>query len=142
MIETNIDDISLEYLGKDFQENLLKAGAIDFFFSSVQMKKGRPGLKISVLSDQAQLEQVSDYILENTTTIGLRYYPVSRSILEREIKEIDTSFGKVSVKFVKKPSGSKFYKIEYDSLQELSRKHNLSLLKLQMELTKELHNVL
>lgn len=138
MIETNIDDHSPEYLGKDFQQELLKAGAIDFFFSPIQMKKGRPGLKISVLSDEKHLDAVNTYILEHTTTIGLRYYPVKRSILEREIVEMDTSLGKVLVKTVKKPSGHSIFKVEYDSLQQLSKLHGMSLLRVQSELHKEL----
>ena len=67
LIETNLDDISVEFLGGDFQQLLLEAGAVDFFFTSVQMKKGRPGLKLSVLTGETQLEAVTDFILEHTS---------------------------------------------------------------------------
>ena len=138
MIETNLDDMPSEYLGAGFQEGLLDAGAIDFFFSSVQMKKGRPGLLLSVLSDSEHLDSVNSYILEHTSTIGVRYYPVQRSILSRSIAEIETSLGKVQVKVVTNPSGLLSWKVEYDSLMELKRRHGLSLLQLQALLGKEL----
>ena len=140
MIETNLDDISVEYLGRDFQQRLLEAGAIDFFLTSVQMKKGRPGVKLSVLSEKKHLESAIKYILEHTTTIGVRYYPVKRSILNRKITEVETSLGKVRVKIVEKPSGTFSYKIEYESLVELGRNHEFSLTQLQTLLNKELLN--
>ncbi len=142
MVETNLDDMPAEYLGNSFQKNLLLSGAIDFFFTSIQMKKGRPALKVSVLCHQDRLEKISDFLLEHTSTIGVRYYPVRRNILDRASQEVDTSFGKVWVKTVVKPSGKTIFKIEYESLLQLSKEHELSILKLQMELNKELMDLL
>ena len=65
MVETNIDDMSAELLGADFQKQLLEIGAIDFYFTQVIMKKGRPGILISVLTSADKVETVSDYLLEN-----------------------------------------------------------------------------
>lgn len=127
VIETNIDDSSSEYLGADFQEDLLRNGATDFFFTPVQMKKGRPGLQLSVLTQQPRLQQTSAFILENTSTIGLRYYPVSRDILERKNREVETPYGRIKVKEVTKPSGRKSHKIEYESLRKLSVRNDLPL---------------
>ncbi len=64
--------MSQELLGGDFQEALLAAGALDFYFTQVMMKKGRPGVLISVFSDRNHLKSVEDFLLENTTTIGVR----------------------------------------------------------------------
>ncbi len=134
VIESNIDDASAEYLGSDFQRQLMDMGATDFFFTPVQMKKGRPGYKISVLASAPNLKKVNAFILENTSTIGLRYYPVQRERLPRRNFEMETKYGTVRVKEVVKPSGSKTHKIEYESLRELSEKHKISIPQLQNEL--------
>ena len=134
VIETNIDDTSSEYLGADFQADLLQSGATDFFFTPVQMKKGRPGLQLSVLTQWGQLKQTSEFILENTSTIGLRYYPVSRDILDRRAYEVETPYGNVQVKEVTKPSGRKSRKIEYGSLRKLSTQNDIPVPQLEQEL--------
>lgn len=134
VIESNLDDVSAELLGNDFQKELFQAGAIDFYFTSVQMKKGRPGQKISVLTDKNNITSVTNYIMEHTTSIGVRYYPVSRNILERNQYELDTKYGKIKVKEVERPSGSRQIKIEYSSLKELSNKTGKSIPQLEYEL--------
>lgn len=134
VIESNIDDASAEYLGSDFQRKLLENGATDFFFTPVQMKKGRPGLKISVMVSEQNLKKVNAFILEHTSTIGVRYYPVQKQRLPRKQFELETKYGVVKVKEVTKPSGSKRHKIEYESLRELSEKHQMSIPQLQNEL--------
>lgn len=126
VIETNIDDSSPEYLGGAFQSDLLRAGATDFSITSATMKKGRSGLTLSVLVQSDHLEAVSDFILENTSTIGVRTYPVARRILERRIVSIETEHGVVEAKEVTTPSGRSRLKIEHDDLWAFSRKAGLS----------------
>ncbi|RKX33070.1 MAG: nickel pincer cofactor biosynthesis protein LarC [Verrucomicrobia bacterium] len=126
VIETNIDDSSPEYLGSAFQSDLLATGAIDFSITSATMKKGRTGLTLSVLVERKQLEVVSNYILETTTTIGVRFYPVARRILERRKVTIDTGHGAVEAKEVTTPSGRRRLKIEHDDLWAYGRKAGLS----------------
>ncbi|NND34589.1 MAG: DUF111 family protein [Saprospiraceae bacterium] len=134
MLETNIDDSSSELLGMEFQNGLIENGAIDFFLSSILMKKGRPGFQLSALVNKEDLHRLGAYILEHTTSIGLRYYPLDRIVLERNQFELETPFGVVSVKEVETPSGSKRYKIEHESLQNLKELHNISILRLQEEI--------
>lgn len=98
------------------------------------MKKGRPGFKLSVLVERKNLEKISRYILEHSTSIGVRYYPVSRMILRRKSYQVDTPYGPVWVKQVTTPEGFKRHKIEHESLQNLKEKHNISILRLQEEL--------
>ena len=126
VLETNIDDSSPEYLGEAFQSELLATGAADFSISPVTMKKGRSGILLSVLVDRAHLEAVSDFILENTTTIGVRSHPVSRRILERRPVTIDTDHGPIDAKEVTTPSGRTRLKVEHDALWAFSRKAGLS----------------
>ena len=126
VIETNIDDSSPEYLGGSFQSDLLAAGAADFSITSATMKKGRTGLMLSVLAPSEHLEAVSDFILENTTTIGVRSYPVDRSTLLRRKVTIDTDHGAVAAKEVTSPSGRVRLKIELDDLWAFSKKSGVS----------------
>ena len=134
VIESNIDDSTAEYLGDDFQNQLLEHGATDFYFTPVQMKKGRPGLKITILASNRNLNKVKEFVLENTSTIGLRYYQVDKDRLPRRSYEIETKYGPVQVKEVTKPSGSKRHKIEYQSLLDISKKNNINIQELQTEL--------
>ncbi|MEN8119707.1 MAG: nickel pincer cofactor biosynthesis protein LarC [Bacteroidota bacterium] len=138
ILETNIDDFSNEFLGKEFQDELLKKGAIDFYFTHIQMKKARPGilLSCSVLEDNIQI--LSDYIMENTSTIGVRYFPVERKKLTRKINEIETQYGKVRIKKVETPSGQKRTTIEYEDLAALSKKHGIPMQLLQQRIIKEI----
>ena len=120
-LETSIDDMSPEYLGTDFQEGLLKAGAIDFSISQEIMKKGRFGFILKVILTKEQLTKVSHYIFENTSTIGLRYFPIERLELPREIIKKETAFGEVHVKASTTPSGSAKIKPEFDDLKRIAK---------------------
>jgi len=134
IIETNLDDISPEFLGNAFQNELMELGVKDFYFTSVQMKKGRPGLKLSVLFEVGDIDRVSDFIFENTSTIGLRYFPVSRKTLARKKLTISTKYGDVDIKEVETPSGLKRHKIELDSLQRINKEHKIGIPRLYAEL--------
>ncbi|MFY0626763.1 MAG: nickel pincer cofactor biosynthesis protein LarC [Reichenbachiella sp.] len=131
VIETQLDDTSSEVIGTHFQQELLALGASDFFYVPIQMKKGRPGLKITVLASKNYFEKACEYILENTTTIGLRYYKVGKKMIERSAEEIETQFGTIQVKVATKPSGRKQRKIEYESILEISKKLNKTILETQ-----------
>ena len=134
VVETNLDDCSPELLGEYFQEGLLKSGAIDFTMTSVTMKKGRPGLKLSTLVRESNLEAVCDFILENTTTIGVRYYLVERKELSREEVSLETQYGSVKAKQVTTPSGISRVKAEYDDLQRIALEKGISILQLKRDI--------
>ena len=138
MVETNIDDMSSELLGNDFQEQLLKSGAFDFYFSQITMKKGRPGILVSAFVTADKVRRVSEYLLENTTTIGVRSYPVSRQILKRTLKKVNTSLGDVNVKEVELPSGGKRVTVEYESAKEIATRLNRPVSEIFSLLNKEL----
>lgn len=139
MVETNIDDMSSELLGSDFQENLLKAGAVDFYYTQIIMKKGRPGILLSAFAAKKNIQAVTNYLLENTTTIGVRSYPVARQILNRTIKTVKTSLGKVEVKEVELPSGNKRTTIEYESCKNIASQQNRSISEIYTLLNKEIN---
>ena len=126
VIQTNIDDLSGEYLGLEFQQKLLDSGALDFYFQQVIMKKGRPGVILTVLTPSSNLEKIGELIFENTSAIGLRYYPVDRMELGREILSLETGFGTVKAKEVTLPSGKKRLKFENDEVMRISKETGLS----------------
>jgi uncharacterized protein (TIGR00299 family) protein len=98
--ETNIDDMNPEIVGF-LMERLFAAGALDVTFSPLQMKKNRPGVKVTVLCSPENLETLGRLVLAESTAIGVRYYPVKRLKMERAAEEMETSLGRVAVKVVR-----------------------------------------
>ena len=140
MIECNIDDESSEYLGADFQAELMNYGATDYTISSCIMKKGRPGLLLSVIVEENRRDEVASFILENTTTIGVRYYKVNRMILPRKSYDVETSFGTVEVKEVTTPSGTKRWKVEFESLSQIRRDTGLTINEIERTVNAEIYD--
>ena len=97
VMAANIDDSSPEILGYAL-ERLLAAGALDVWFTPIQMKKNRPAVTLSLLAPAAEIAMFAEIILRETSAIGLRHYPVSRTVLERKSEERETPFGNVRFK--------------------------------------------
>jgi uncharacterized protein (DUF111 family) len=118
-LETNLDDVSPEILG-DVLEKLLTAGALDAWFTPVQMKKNRPGVQLTALCDENSIVQIADIILTQTTAFGLRVDRVTRIKLERRFATVQTEFGEVTVKLGLK--GDEIVQVapEFESCRKLS----------------------
>jgi len=97
MIETNMDDISPQILGH-VMERAFDLGALDCYFTSVQMKKNRPGVLLSILCREEQRATLSELLFSETTTLGIRAYEVERRALERRIVTVETQYGPIDVK--------------------------------------------
>lgn len=97
MLETNVDDCSPELLGV-LVERLLGAGALDAFAVPVQMKKQRPGVLVQALCRAAERDALIDLIFRESSTFGVREYPVRRTVLDRRHVDAETPFGTVRVK--------------------------------------------
>jgi pyridinium-3,5-bisthiocarboxylic acid mononucleotide nickel chelatase len=97
VLECNLDDLTPELTGS-LMERLLTAGALDVFLTPVQMKKQRPGILVNVLCRPEQREAMLDKIFRESTTFGVREYPVQRTVLERCHEFVETPFGRVRVK--------------------------------------------
>lgn len=97
VIEAAIDDMNPQLYGH-LLERLLAAGALDTYLTPVQMKKGRPGVQITVLSAGENARDLGRLILAETTTLGIRYRPERRWILERHFETVATPFGQVRIK--------------------------------------------
>jgi uncharacterized protein (TIGR00299 family) protein len=97
MLETNLDDASPQLIGH-VMDRVLEAGALDCFFTPVQMKKNRPGVLISVLCEPSEKEAVMKLLFMETTTLGVRSYEVQRRALERSVVRVETQYGPIDVK--------------------------------------------
>ena len=96
-IETNLDDLSPQVLGAVMQQ-LLAAGALDVWFTPVQMKKSRPGTMLSALCEEDAVEKIADIIFTETTAFGLRVEKIARLKLTRKFETVQTPHGEVTVK--------------------------------------------
>ena len=97
VLETNLDDVSGEILGY-FIETALAAGALDAFYTPIQMKKNRPGALLTVLCGEADADRFSEMILRETSAFGVRRTVAERRKLQREFQRVKTPFGEVVVK--------------------------------------------
>ena len=97
VVETEIDDLPGEGFGF-LMERLLDAGALDVYFTPVQMKKSRPGTLVTLLCRRPKLEELAGILLTESGSLGCRYHAASRFEAEREILEVATAFGTVRIK--------------------------------------------
>jgi pyridinium-3,5-bisthiocarboxylic acid mononucleotide nickel chelatase len=96
-VQATIDDMTPELLGAAI-ERIRKAGATEAFFSSVQMKKSRPGVLLTVLCRPDQLAEIQEIILRHTSTFGVRYREVDRLALDRRFVSVTTQYGTLPIK--------------------------------------------
>jgi uncharacterized protein (TIGR00299 family) protein len=97
MLETNIDDLSPQVFGH-VMDRALELGALDCYFTPIQMKKNRPGVLLSVLCRASEREAVTQMLFSETTTLGIRSYAVERHALERQLMKVETQYGVIDVK--------------------------------------------
>ncbi|HUI26566.1 MAG TPA: nickel pincer cofactor biosynthesis protein LarC [Candidatus Kryptonia bacterium] len=126
LIETNIDDANPE-LYDHVMERLLAEGARDVYLTPVLMKKNRPGIVLSVLSEAVDRERLAEIVLTETTAIGVRYHSVQRTILAREVREVMTEFGAVRVKIAHAPDGRENLAPEHDDCRRIANERHVPL---------------
>ncbi|MDH4223057.1 MAG: nickel pincer cofactor biosynthesis protein LarC [candidate division Zixibacteria bacterium] len=134
VLEANIDNTSPEILGY-LSEKLMKKGALDVFLTPIIMKKGRPGILLSVLCNVQKLNELSSVIFSETGTIGFRTQFHLRKKLSRTTEMIKTKLGKARVKIIKE--GEKVHiSPEYEDCKLIAEKHNLPLKDVYREVEK------
>jgi uncharacterized protein (DUF111 family) len=119
VIETNIDDMNPQFYDH-IMERLLAAGARDVYLAAIQMKKNRPGTLLRVIGEPRDRDKLSKIIFQETSTIGIRCYPIGRIILQRELKKVKTRYGDIAVKIAEQPDGSKRAAPEYDDIKRIA----------------------
>ena len=125
VLECNIDDMTGEELGFA-KEELMKQGARDVFSASVDMKKGRPGILLSVICSMDDKERMVREIFKLTSTIGIRQKICERYVLDRTIEKKNTPYGEVSVKKVS-GYGVERSKIEYEDARKIAEAESISI---------------
>ncbi|MEN3012603.1 MAG: nickel pincer cofactor biosynthesis protein LarC [Dictyoglomus thermophilum] len=134
VLETNIDDMNPQIFGY-LVEKLFKEGALDVFLTPVYMKKGRPGILLSVIAPLVMEERLSEVIFRETTTLGIRKIYVDKKIMPREIKEIETKWGKVRIKVANINGIRKAYP-EYEDCKSIAERENIPLKDVILEIEK------
>lgn len=125
LLETNIDDMSAEVLGYTM-ECLMKNGALDVYYTPIYMKKNRPAVILSVLTEPEQEGKLANIILKETSTLGIRRSKVKRYCMSQNNIKVDTSYGEVRVNVAYKDDYKKIAP-EYEDCKKIAEKHNIPL---------------
>lgn len=141
LLETNIDDMAPELLAY-VQERLLAAGAADAWFTSIQMKKSRPGVMLSVLCSDGLEAEIVRLVLRETTTLGIRSREVRRFEAEREQLEFESSLGPAAVKVKRLPGEPPRIAPEYEVCRRLAEASGLPLAEVYRTVAAEAERIL
>ncbi len=126
ILETNIDDMSPQFTGY-LMERALEMGALDCYFTPVQMKKNRPGVLISIICRPADRQPLTELLLLETTTLGVRFYETDRTALQRDSITVDTIYGPIRVKIAKLNGKPIKVMPEFDDCRNAALEHKAAL---------------
>jgi pyridinium-3,5-bisthiocarboxylic acid mononucleotide nickel chelatase len=135
VMECEIDDMNPQIFGL-LMDRLLEAGALDVFYTPVQMKKNRPGTLLTVIAPPARREQLAGIVFTETTTIGLRYREMTRECLERESVTVDTPLGAVRIKVARRGGDVVNASPEFDDCARIATERGVPLKDVQAAATK------
>ena len=128
VLETEIDDMNPVGCGH-LIDRLLESGALDAFLVPIYMKKSRPGILLTVLTEEKFLNKVSNVVFDETTTLGVRFYRAERLKLDRKIVRVKTKYGKARVKIAIKDGKILRMSPEYEDCLKISKEKKIPLLK-------------
>jgi hypothetical protein len=137
LLQADVDDMSPEFVPPAL-EALLAAGAVDVWAHPTTMKKGRPGLRIEALVPAFRRREASDALFRHTTTLGLRYWPVERETLHRDIGEVTWRGFRIRVKRAILPDGTSRLKPEYEDIIQVASALGVAPLQLMEDFRREL----
>jgi pyridinium-3,5-bisthiocarboxylic acid mononucleotide nickel chelatase len=130
VIECEIDDMNPQIFGV-VMDQLYAAGALEVFYTSVQMKKNRPGTLLTVVAAPDRRPEMADVIFRETTTIGLRHYDVDRECLQREVVTVETGIGAVRFKIARRDGRVVNAVPEFEDCAKLAGEKRLSVKEVQ-----------
>ncbi len=125
VVECEIDDMNPQLFGP-LMDRLFEAGALDVFYSAVQMKKNRPGVLVTVLAPPAHRESIASLLFTETTTIGVRFQDVVRERLAREIQQVNTPVGPIRFKVARRDGRVLNAAPEFDDCAAAAAAHKMS----------------
>jgi uncharacterized protein (TIGR00299 family) protein len=123
-IECEIDDMNPQLFGP-LMDGLLAAGALDVFYTAVQMKKSRPGTLITVVAPTDKRASLTDILFRESTTIGIRYEEMSRTCLERGAETVQTPYGNVRFKIARRDGRELNASPEFEDCARLAAQHGV-----------------
>ncbi|MFP3899139.1 MAG: nickel pincer cofactor biosynthesis protein LarC [Dehalococcoidia bacterium] len=126
LLETNIDDMSPEICGY-LMESLFRIQAVDVWFTPIQMKKNRPAVMLSVLAPRHAEFAVTQAMMRETSTLGIRVQPVCRHIAEREAVEFESTLGHTRVKVKRFTGNTLSIHPEYEECRRIALERNMPL---------------
>lgn len=127
VLEANIDDMNPQWF-EPLMEKLFKEGALDVVLIPSIMKKSRPAVILQVLTEPRRRQKLLQIIFEESTTIGVRSYSVTRFELERRIRTVPTTYGPIRVKEARDGRGKVVTAMpEFESCRELSQRKKVPL---------------
>jgi uncharacterized protein (DUF111 family) len=124
VVECEIDDMNPQIFGV-LMDRLYAAGAVEVFYTAVQMKKNRPGTHVTVLVPPGRRESVSATLFRESTTIGLRHSEMTRETLRRELVPVPTRFGEVRCKVAQRGEAVVNVAPEFDDCVRLAEQHGV-----------------
>ncbi len=139
LLECQVDDLDPRVLGA-LMDLLLSKGALDVTFTSMQMKKNRPGVGISVVVQPNRVEDFARILLTQTTTLGVRVSHSERIVLPRTSETADTSLGAIRVKVIDRADGRKERRPEFDDAKVVAEQLGRPVLEVIKLLDRELNN--
>jgi len=132
VLEANIDDMNPEFYDY-LMERLFEHGSLDVSLSPLLMKKNRPGTLLRVIGEEADADALSELILRESTTLGVRRYVVVRKKLPREVSEVETKYGKVRIKV----SGEMRFQPEYEDCKRIALEKGIPIQEVYQEAMKK-----
>ncbi|MBO8171807.1 MAG: DUF111 family protein [Bacillaceae bacterium] len=135
-LEVNLDDMTGEQMGYVL-DILLENGANDAYYTPIVMKKNRPAYMLTVLVSEQKKKPMVDILFRETTTLGVRYYPVEVHRLERKSIPVKTDWGEVQVKIGVFQGEIVQYAPEYDDCIRIARERGIPLKKVYEIVKKE-----
>ncbi len=138
VIETTIDDLNPQVYGY-LMERLFKAGALEVFYTSIQMKKNRPGTLVTIIAPEEKFDAVGEVVFRETTTIGFRYQRMDRIELGREVRRVKTPYGEVRIKVSLFQGRVVQATPEYEDCRSAARKAGVPLREVQRKAAEVFH---
>jgi uncharacterized protein (TIGR00299 family) protein len=135
VIEAEIDDMNPQIFGV-LMDRLLAAGALDVFYTPIQMKKNRPGTLLTIIASPDLRERLTTMVFRETTTIGVRYREMARECLDREVVTVETPAGAVRIKVARRDGAILNASPEFDDCARIARERDIPLKDVQAAATK------
>src|SRR5699024_9778516 len=135
-MEVIVDDMPGEWL-VHVMDILFECGSKDVFYIPIYMKKNRPGTLLTLLCNKNLIDKMKKIIFEETTTLGIRYYPLTVHRMERHFLKVDTKWGEVNIKQGSFKGEVMQISPEFDDCKKIAKMHSIPIKKVYAEVWKK-----